>query len=135
MTPPGQEIERRRPVWDALSSFFLDTELDDEQHQSIAQVIVASGYSPSEIQHILWEEVYPVVESNLRNFAGEWAGFDLDWMQQQILSGLHRRTVPMRIAGALPYSPARMVRKEWEELLPFLPEHFSCAGSLSSPLR
>ena len=124
MTPPDQEVERRRPVWDALSSFFLDTELDDKQHRDIAQTIVASGYSPSEIQTILWEEVYPVVESNLRNPLGVWQGFDLDWMQQLILSGSHRRTLPMRIAGALPYSPARMVRKEWEELLPFLPEHF-----------
>lgn len=124
MTPPDQDIERRRPVWDVLSSFFLDTELADEQHRHIAQTIVSSGYSPSEIQTILWEEIYPVVESNLRSLAGEWAGFDLDWMQQQILSGLHRRTLSMRIAGALPCSPARMVRQEWAELLPFLPEHF-----------
>ena len=124
MTPPDQEVERRRPVWDALSSFFLDTELDDDQHREIAQTIVASGYSPSEIQMILWDEVYPVVESNLRSFAGDWNGFDLDWMQQQILSGPRRRTLSMRLAGVLPYSPARMVRKEWEELLPFLPEHF-----------
>lgn len=124
MTLPEQDIERRRPVWDALSSFFLDTELDDDQHRHIAQAIVASRYSPSEIQTILWEEVYPVVESNLSSLAGEWAGFDLDWMQQQILSGRHRRTLLMRIAGALPYSPTRMVRQEWQELLPFLPEHF-----------
>lgn len=124
MTPPHHDVERRRPVWDALSSFFLDTELDDEQHRHIAQAIVTSGYSPSEIQTILWEEVYPVVECNLRSFAGEWAGFDLDWMQQQILSGPRRRTLSMRLAGALPFSPAGMVRKEWEGLLPFLPEYF-----------
>jgi hypothetical protein len=124
MTSPDQDLKRRRPVWEALSSFFLDTELNDEQHRHIAQAVVDSGYSPSEIQTILWEELYPVVESNLRNPAGEWAGFDLDWMQQQILSGQYRRMMPMRIAGALPYSPARMVRQEWAELLPFLPEHF-----------
>jgi hypothetical protein len=124
MTLPNQEIERRRPVWEALSSFFLDTELDGEQHRHIAQVIMASGYSPSEVQAILWGEIYPIVEPNLLNPAGEWAGFDLDWLQEQILSGLHRRTSPVRIARALPYSPARMVRKGWEQLLPFLPEHF-----------
>ena len=124
MLPPNQDVERRRPMWDALSSFFLDTELDDDDHRHIAQTIIASGYTPSEVQSILWEEVYPVVECNLRSPAGEWGGFDPDWLQQQILSGLHRRTLPMRMAGALPYSPARMVRKEWEELLPFLPEHF-----------
>ena len=124
MTPPGQEIERRRPVWDSLSSFFLDTELDDEQRRHIAENIVASGYSPPEIQTILWEEIFPVLESNLRNFLGEWDGFDLDWMQQQILSGRFRRTLLKRIVGALPLSPAWMVRKEWRALLPFLPKHF-----------
>ena len=124
MLSPENEVERRRPVWDALSSFFLDTELDDEQHRHMAQVLVASAYSPSEIQTILWEEVYPVVEANLRSPCGEWAGFDLDWMQQQILSGRYRRTLAMRIAGVLPLSPARMVRQEWNELLPFLPENF-----------
>jgi hypothetical protein len=124
MTPPHQEVERRRPVWQALSAFFLDTDLDDEWHRHIAQVIVASGYSPAEIQTILWDEVYPVLQSNLCNLVGEPAGFDLDWMQQQILSGLHRRTLLMRVAGALPYSSAHMVRKAWDELLPFLPEHF-----------
>ena len=124
MLAPDQDLERRRPVWEALSSFFLDTELDDDQHRQIAQTIAASGYTPSDIQTILWEELYPVVESNLRNPAGEWAGFDLDWMQQQILAGPRCRTLSMRLARVLPFSPARMVRKEWEELLPFLPEHF-----------
>jgi hypothetical protein len=46
MTPPDQEVERRRPVWDALSSFFLDTEIDEDQHREIAQTIVSSDYSP-----------------------------------------------------------------------------------------
>jgi hypothetical protein len=124
MTLTSQELERRRLVWEVLSRFFLDTELDDEQRRQMAQVIVTSGFSPAEIHAILWDEVYPVVESNLRSAIGEWAGFDLDWMQQAILSGNYRRTLPMRITGALPYSPARMVRKEWEELLPFLPECF-----------
>ena len=124
MTPPDQDLERRRPVWDALSSFFLDTELDDLQHQEIAALIVASGYSPSEIQTILWNEVYPVVADNLRSMVGEWDGFDLDWLQEEILSGRRRRTIWTRLSSLWPFSPVRMVREEWEELLPFLPESF-----------
>lgn len=122
MSPPDQEIERRRPVWEALSSFFLDAEFDDEQRRHIAGAIVASAYSPAEVQTILWDEVYPVLKSNLRHPAGEWTGFDLDWLQAQILSA-GRRTV-QRAAGALSGSPAPMVRKEWAELLLFLPEQF-----------
>ena len=124
MRPPHQDVERRRPVWGALSNLFLDSELDEKDRRNIAQTIVAAGYSPSEIQTILWEEVYPVAGANLRNPAGEWAGFDLDWMQQQILSGAHRRTVWMRIAERLPNAPARQVRQEWQKLLPFLPDYF-----------
>lgn len=123
MTPPDQDLERRRPVWDALSCFFLDTELDDPQHQEIAAILVASGDSPSEIQSILWEEVYPVVADNLRCMVGVWNGFDLDWMQAEILSGRHRRTIWTRLSALDPFSPVRMVREEWRELLPFLPEH------------
>lgn len=123
MTPPDQDLERRRPVWDALSCFFLDTELDDLQHQEIAAILVASGYSPPEIQAILWDEVYPVVADHLRCMVGVWEGFDLDWMQGEILSGRHRRTIWTRLSTLFPYSPVWMVREEWKELLPFLPEH------------
>ncbi len=124
MSPPSQDLERRRPIWDALSSFFLDTELDDDQHRQIAQAITDSKYTPSEIHTILWDEVYPVVKCNLRSFAGVWDGFDPDWMQQQILSRPRRQNLWMRFTRAWPYGPARMVREEWAELLPFLPEHF-----------
>lgn len=124
LTPPDQDVERRRPVWEALSDLFLDTELDDEQHRQIAQAIVASGYSPSEIQAILWDEVFPVVYSNVLDAAGVWTGFDLDWLQQEILSGRHRRSLFVHIVGALPYTPPHIIRQEWQALLPFLPKDF-----------
>ena len=124
MSSPDQDIDRRRPVWEALSTLFLDTALDDGERRHIAQAIVDSGYSRSQIETILWEEVYPVVQSNLRDPGGEWKGFNLDWMQQQILSGLRRRTLLARVAGGLPGSPERMIRQEWQALLPFLPTDF-----------
>lgn len=124
MTSPDQDLERRRPVWDALSSFFLDMELDDEHRRHIAQTILDSGYLLSEIEAILWEELFPVARSNLCDVAGMWAGFDLDWIQEQILARRHPPTLPMRIAEALPDSPARLIRKEWRALLPFLPDDF-----------
>jgi hypothetical protein len=121
MTSPREELHRRRPVWEALSELFLDTGIDDDGRRRIARAIVESGYQPGEVQEILWNEVYPVLGPNLKNPAGTWSGFDLDWMQEQILSGATRRTVSMRIAEALPGSPARMIREEWKALLPLLP--------------
>lgn len=125
MSLPDQDLERRRPLWTALSRMFLDNELDDEDRRDMAQTIVSSGYSPEEVLKVLWEEVYPVAASNLRSPAGEWKGFDLDWMQEEILSGRHRRTWLTRMAEAMPHSPARMVHQEWQALLPFLPAHFN----------
>lgn len=64
------DVEKRLPLWEALSELFLDTELDDTSHGRIAAVIVASGYTPEEIHHILWKEVFPAVGNNLRSVAG-----------------------------------------------------------------
>ncbi len=125
MLPPQQDLKRRRPVWEALSDLFLDTELTDEEYRSIAERIVSSGYSPSEIHTILWDEVYPAAECNIRLPAGEWSSFDGDWLQERILSRQHGRTVLERITAALPViGPASIVRKEWADLLRYLPESF-----------
>jgi hypothetical protein len=57
-------------------------------------VLAASPYSVEELQEILLDEVYPVCRSNLFSVAGEWAGFDLEWLESSILrrvrSRLHR---------------------------------------------
>jgi hypothetical protein len=81
-------VEERRPVWNALSCLFLDTDtslLTDD----IAKTLVASPYSSGELGEILIEEVYPVCHWNLFSFAGEWAGFDEAWLEQRILARRH----------------------------------------------
>jgi hypothetical protein len=103
---------------------FLDVELDDENRRDMARMIVNSGYAPKDVLNVLWDEVYPVVGSNLGNPAGQWEGFDLDWLQDQILSRQHQRTWLTRIAKAMPHSAARLIHQEWHALLPFLPAHF-----------
>ena len=47
MEPMGldeAEIERRKPVWAALSELWLDTELADDDLRRIAGVMGQSGY-------------------------------------------------------------------------------------------
>jgi hypothetical protein len=75
-----EEIERRKPVWIALSEFWLDTSLDDGDLRRIARVAAASRYSKDELNEIYLFEVAPVVSANLCSMAGEWAGFDEDWL-------------------------------------------------------
>lgn len=76
--------ERRLTVWRALSELFLDTELDTTAYARIAQVVAASGYSPDELQTILWNELFPVLQDNLRSVAGEWSGWPDEWLVQHI---------------------------------------------------
>lgn len=86
-------IAERLPVWEALSEFFLDTELDDDDHQRIAKMLSSSPYSLRQIEDILKHEVYPALIWNLRSIAGEWAGFDQDWLIHQIKPNLNKRPI------------------------------------------
>lgn len=119
-----RELQRRRPVWEALSWFFLDTELTHENRVKLAQTITDSGYTPAQIRVILWEELFPVVASNLHDRTGVWEGFDLDWLQAQILSGSRRPSWTTRLVRRLPFTAAHNIDQEWEQLLPYLPERF-----------
>jgi len=101
-------IDERLPVWEALSDFFLDTELDDRDYQRISEVLASSPYSMADTEDILRFEVYPVLIWNLRSIAGEWAGFDRDWLRDQIAPRLNRRP-KIRI----PILQWGMIRDHW----------------------
>jgi hypothetical protein len=75
---------RRHPVWLALADLYLDTELGDEWLRQIAHVVAASGYSWAEIRRINYDEVAPALLRNLYGMAGEWAGWDADWLRQHL---------------------------------------------------
>jgi hypothetical protein len=81
------DIESRRPVWAALSELFLDTNLDSADVNRIAKTLASSRYSLDELDQILLSEVYPACRSNLLSMAGEWAGFDPEWLESRILRG------------------------------------------------
>lgn len=82
-TLSSQEILDRVPVWDALADFWLDTELVEFQLDLIARVIAASPYSIQEVRAIHFFEVAPAVSANFSSIAGEWAGFDSEWLRER----------------------------------------------------
>jgi hypothetical protein len=85
-----QDLEARRPVWEALSTLFLDTDvslLRDDRARQLAD----SPYTPQELDRILRDEVFPVCSWNSVSIAGEWAGFDPQWLEAAILRRLARR--------------------------------------------
>jgi hypothetical protein len=120
MKPPGEDLERRRPVWEALSRLFLDTDLGPEERGRIAATLDESGYSEDEVRSILWEELFPALRCNLAPVAGEWAGFDGDWLETRILSASSRATRISRWVSRMPWGAAAIVRREWETLVPHL---------------
>lgn len=82
----------RRPVWVALADLYLDTELRESDVQHMAAVLAASPFSWREILEINYEEVAPALWFNLQSVAGEWAGWNEEWLVKRIAAGLsHKR--------------------------------------------
>ncbi|WP_420594363.1 DUF7079 family protein [Deinococcus sp.] len=103
------ELVRRRPVWAALSELFLDTELDEADMHWLARTLRESGYPLAELEHILRTEVAPIVGGNLLSVVGVWSGFDLDWLERQILS--------LRGTGGLISNLyCRLIRDDWQRV-------------------
>lgn len=95
MTP--EEIRIRRPIWSLLSELWLDTELDERQREHFALELSGSAFSVAELRDIHDREVAPVVSRNLDSIAGEWAGFDLDWLAERCAKAADDRdTLPAR---------------------------------------
>lgn len=90
------EVERRKPVWTAFSEFWLDTELEDSDLKRIARVAASSGYSLAELRDIYFYEVAPVVSANMLTVAGEWLGFDEDWLHTEARERAEHRSLWLR---------------------------------------
>jgi hypothetical protein len=85
MKHPAEDIESRRPVWEVMQMFWMDTDPADIL-SDIAKVCVESPYTIEELERIFWNEVRPAVSFNLLDWpAPEWQGFDIDWLTTRIL--------------------------------------------------
>ncbi|SHG02583.1 hypothetical protein [Chryseobacterium sp. OV279] len=84
-------IKERTPVWIALSDFYLDTELQDSDFRYIAKTILESPYTFEEVKTINTYEVFPVLQSNLLQPAGEWACFNEKWLIEAITAHIETK--------------------------------------------
>ena len=91
MSAPPELIRERMPVWEALSEFFLDTNLQEDDYKRIAGELARSPYSEAQLWEILRFEVYPACHLNLLCVAGEWAGFGDDWLMERVAPRCGRR--------------------------------------------
>lgn len=106
----ARELARRQPVWLALAEFYLDTDLQPADFCRIRAVFDQSGYSEREIRQIDYEEVGPLLYSNLLSVAGEWAGFD----EAAVIKSLTERAGKKATLRSLP-----LVRWLWRKGIDF----------------
>lgn len=110
-------IEQRKPIWIALSEFYLDTELDDSGLRHIAFTIVDSPYTLDEVKSINRYEVFPILQPNLLSSVGVWAGFDEEWLIESILLRLNSKTILNDAGLEISYQAFKWMGKDyWKRL-------------------
>lgn len=110
-------IEERKPIWIALSDFYLDTELQESDFRHIASEIIKSPYTLSKVKEINKYEVFPILQSNLLSVTGEWTGFDADWLVKSIADSLAKRNLIKKLEIESSYLTYKWMCKDyWGEL-------------------
>ncbi len=106
-------LNKRKPLWIALSNLFLDTELQDYDLIHIAETMRESDYSLDDINAILMLEVLPVCIGNMCVLPGGiWTGFDKDELVKSILSA----KPPNRFKRWLHNRSFSLIKDDWESV-------------------
>ena len=107
------DLTLRRPVWAALSDLFLDTEVTLSRAWRIER-LTESSYTVEERDWILRHEVCPICRYNLLSVAGVWTGFQLSWLEEQILIRTKSPFFAWRLSRlGFYYSP--LFAADWQE--------------------
>lgn len=96
------EIEARTPVWEALAELWLDTRLDPKDLDDIARRLSATTLTIEQLRHIYRAEVAPALGVNARSVAGEWSGWNREWLVARIVANLRDRPRRTRWLAAFP---------------------------------
>lgn len=115
MTASISDLDTRIPVWTALSELYLDTDVT-LSYASIVQTLAAAPYPVDTLRAILIDEVHPALCGNLLQVAGEWAGFDQDWLLARMQS-VCAQPVWRRRLSRLSFG---LVRSDWRRLEPMI---------------
>jgi hypothetical protein len=110
MKPPDQDLEARTPVWDSLQMLFMDTEPTDH-HDHMVAVCASSPYTLDELEAIVLHELLPALRFNLMSTAGEWRGFETQWLVNRVLE-------THRFGKRHPYVLSAYAKEQWEALRP-----------------
>ena len=93
---PPLDVDERRPVWVALSEFWLDTEMSAVTAHWVVRTVLESPYSADQAEAIHWAEVAPALRRNaFLNLLGEWAAFDEGWLIDECGRVARQRSGPL----------------------------------------
>ncbi len=96
---------------------------NEDYDRHIAEAMISSEYSLSQIETILSEEVAPVVYFNAyKPYGGEWGGFFSDWLFPEIIKNLYKQERnPFYRAWVKSsmgkFVMTKMVQEDWEKTI------------------
>lgn len=102
----------------AISELFLDTDLDQDDFVRLGDMLKASRLTVDELDRIYYKELAPLLYGNLETTAGEWSGFDPEWLEREISKQNRQRAIEkIPILNTVwRYWITRTTREEWQKL-------------------
>lgn len=95
MVVENEFINSRKSIWECMSMVYLDTELSENEIDHIVSTLSNSSLTVEEIKQIELFEVFPTLKYNMMATAGEWQGFDEEWLHEQCLKNYYKRKSKM----------------------------------------
>ena len=99
-----------------MSSLWLDTELSDEVLSQIATALRESKLDREELEEVFRYELAPFLGSNHLSVAGEWSGFDPDWICEQAEKRHEKRRFIDRLSSSVGLT-TYAARPAWNRVL------------------
>lgn len=121
LPPDPVDVERRVPVWHALSELFLDAEPRPHDFDRIAVAIAAAAYGRAAARAILDNEVAPVFAVNLLSVAGEWMGWSSDSVRDAVVAAMKQNRFSRWRARLRARAARRIYLASWQEIERRLP--------------
>jgi hypothetical protein len=123
MPAVSDHLDVRIPVWTALSELYLDTDVA-LSYEYIVRTLAASPYSLDALHEMLMYDVHPALYPNLMSVAGEWAGFDQDWLVERIAAVRRQPRWRRRMSQWLRFD----IDTHWRALTPMIQAARSAAA-------
>ena len=114
----NKTIQQRKLIWNAISEFYLDTELQKSDYDRIAAILNASEFKFPELKDIDVYEVFPVLKENLTSINGVWSGFEKEWFIENCKATFQKRNNSLFRIRTKIYHVffAKMTKHHWKEI-------------------